>query len=154
MHTDQRGQQTIDHILASQESPEADRAVPTPRSSTETSAPPGDQVVDQATDQATGDTGANDGASLSRRVARKVLLLGLVLAVLVPVPWALVLAWQLHPLLAVAAYFLGIPAYLSAVMGVGAVVSRLRAALTSTEAEKADAERADALRGVVEQPAG
>ena len=59
------------------------------------------------------------------RARRRLGILGAVLAVGLPIPLGLVLAWQVHPLLVLPAYLLGIPAWLSLVSGAWSLVLRL-----------------------------
>jgi hypothetical protein len=59
------------------------------------------------------------------RARRRLGILTAVLAVGLPIPLGLVLAWQAHPLLVVPAYLLGIPAWLSLVCGAWSLVRRL-----------------------------
>ncbi|MBF4161726.1 hypothetical protein [Nocardioides acrostichi] len=63
-------------------------------------------------------------SSTGRRARTTVTVLGL-LVVVTPIPVGLVLAWQVHPVLAVPAYLLGIPVYLSVLIWAGGGLRRL-----------------------------
>lgn len=59
------------------------------------------------------------------RACRRLGILAAVLAVGVPIPVGLVLAWQVHPLLVLPGYLLGIPVWLSLVSATWSGVRRL-----------------------------
>ena len=65
------------------------------------------------------------GSTRWARARRRIAILLAVLAVGLPIPVGLVLAWQVHPLLVVPTYLLGIPAWLSLVSAVWSLVRRV-----------------------------
>jgi hypothetical protein len=72
------------------------------------------------------DMSKDDVRGRGARIGRLGLLAGGAVLVLVPILAGLVLAWQLHPLLVVPAYLLGIPVWLSVLSGLWSLVSRFR----------------------------
>lgn len=69
------------------------------------------------------------------RLLRRTGFLLAALVVVVPIPVGLALAWQLHPLVVLPAYLLGIPAWLSLVSGAWLLVRRLVPARTAAPPE-------------------
>ena len=84
----------------------------------------GDQTG-MSTDMSTGTT--TDASPSSRaRLGRLALIGAAATLVVVPILAGLVLAWQVHPLLVVPTYLVGIPAWLTLLSGAWALVGRLR----------------------------
>ena len=78
-----------------------------------------------STDMSTGTT--TDASPSSRaRLGRLALIGAAATLVVVPILAGLVLAWQVHPLLVVPTYLVGIPAWLTLLSGAWALVGRLR----------------------------
>lgn len=84
----------------------------------------GDQTG-MSTDMSTGTT--TDASPSSRaRLGRLALIGAAATLVVVPILAGLVLAWQVHPLLVVPTYLVGIPAWLTLLSGAWSLVGRLR----------------------------